>query len=164
MDKSFIPTEDINLIRNEQVISKEALLVPGISGFTHITELLARNGKEGTEELTSLLNYYFDKMITLITIFSSYIITFLGDSVPDRFDKELNSLNCAKEMPEVMATFCMGYYPERDFEAFYRHKEDKFADFLIKAAFLTPSRIRRVALSRYTSGRKAIRDLSGRNM
>ncbi|MEA3266054.1 MAG: hypothetical protein U9P42_03825, partial [Candidatus Fermentibacteria bacterium] len=98
MDKSFIPAEDINLIRNGQVVFKEALLVADISGFTHITELLAKDGKEGTEELTILLNNYFDKMISIISNYSGSIITFSGDSVLARFEKEQNALNCAKEM------------------------------------------------------------------
>ncbi len=105
MDKSFIPEKDIHLIRNGQVVFKGALLITDISGFTSITELLAKDGKEGTEELTALLNDYFEKMITIIDNFSGSIITFSGDSILARFSKEENALACAKKMLSTMDAF-----------------------------------------------------------
>ncbi|MFQ5615337.1 MAG: hypothetical protein ACE5GO_02615, partial [Anaerolineales bacterium] len=43
-----------------------AILFADVSGFTPLTEALARTGSEGPEELTRLLNGYFSRMIALI--------------------------------------------------------------------------------------------------
>ena len=44
-----------------------ALLLADISGFTALTERLAERGPEGAEELTTLLNAYFSRMIALLS-------------------------------------------------------------------------------------------------
>ncbi len=59
-----------------------AILFADISGFTPLTERFARRGPAGAEELSRLLNAYFDQLIDLITIHGGDIIKFAGDGVP----------------------------------------------------------------------------------
>jgi hypothetical protein len=44
--------------------------ITDISGFTHLTEKLTRKGPEGVELLTSILNTYFGKLISIINSFN----------------------------------------------------------------------------------------------
>lgn len=58
-----------------------AILFADVSGFTPLTEALARKGAEGPEELTRLLNGYFSRMIALIEAQGGEIVKFSGDAV-----------------------------------------------------------------------------------
>lgn len=52
-----------------------------VSGFTAISEGLAKTGKAGAEELTTILNSYFEPMIALITSYGGIIGKFGGDAM-----------------------------------------------------------------------------------
>lgn len=58
-----------------------AILFADVSGFTPLTEALARKGSEGPEELTRLLNGYFSRMIAIIEAQGGEIVKFSGDAV-----------------------------------------------------------------------------------
>jgi class 3 adenylate cyclase len=58
-----------------------AFLFGDITGFTPLTVRLAQRGAEGVEELSILLNSYFDRLITIITSHGGDIIKFAGDAV-----------------------------------------------------------------------------------
>jgi class 3 adenylate cyclase/tetratricopeptide (TPR) repeat protein len=58
-----------------------ALLFADISGFTMLTEQLARRGPVGAEELTALLNTYFGRLIGMITAYNGDIVKFAGDAL-----------------------------------------------------------------------------------
>lgn len=58
-----------------------AVLFADISGFTALTEQLARRGPVGAEELTELLNTYFSQLIDLITAHGGDIVKFAGDAL-----------------------------------------------------------------------------------
>jgi class 3 adenylate cyclase/tetratricopeptide (TPR) repeat protein len=58
-----------------------AVLFADISGFTALTERLARRGPAGAEELTHLLNAYFGRLIDLITGHGGDIVKFAGDAL-----------------------------------------------------------------------------------
>ncbi len=87
------------------MVFKGALLLGDISGFTAITELLTRSGKHGTEELTALLNSYFDKMLSIVENHDGSVITFSGDSLLVRFNEKEKALKCAKAMLDAMTSF-----------------------------------------------------------
>lgn len=95
----------MELIRNGQGIFHGSLLLGDISGFTALTELLAKAGKDGTEELTILLNDYFDRMLTIVEKYHGSVITFSGDSLLVRFNMEEDALKCAGQMLEAMDYF-----------------------------------------------------------
>lgn len=58
-----------------------AVLFADVSGFTPLTERLAGQGARGAEELTALMNGYFERMITLLTIVEGDVIKFGGDAL-----------------------------------------------------------------------------------
>ncbi len=58
-----------------------AVLFVDISGFTALTERLARQGPAGAEELSQLLNTYFSKLINLIDAYEGDIVKFAGDGL-----------------------------------------------------------------------------------
>lgn len=105
MHDPFFPVKDVELIRNGQGVFHGSLLLADISGFTALTELLAEAGKHGTEELTTLLNNYFDRMLTIVEKYHGSVITFSGDSLLVRFNMEEEALKCAGQMLEAMDYF-----------------------------------------------------------
>jgi len=58
-----------------------AVLFADISGFTNLTDMLARRGPDGSGELTGLLNLYFTHMIALLKRFGGQVIRFSGDAL-----------------------------------------------------------------------------------
>ena len=72
-----------------------AILFADVSGFTPLTEALARRGSEGPEELTRLLNGYFSRMIDLIEAQGGEIVKFSGDAVTVVFPAIDESLSIA---------------------------------------------------------------------
>ncbi len=65
-----------------------ALLFADASGFTAMSERLARLGKEGAEELTRVLNAYFSTMIDLVRNYGGQVIKFGGDALTCAFLNE----------------------------------------------------------------------------
>jgi len=57
------------------------LLFADISGFTTLSEQLAPHGKEGAEELTFVLNAFFDRMIDIIAAHNGDVLQFGGDAL-----------------------------------------------------------------------------------
>ncbi|GAB4431404.1 MAG: adenylate/guanylate cyclase domain-containing protein [Anaerolineae bacterium] len=90
-----------------------AVLFADVSGFTPLTEALARQGAEGPEELTRLLNSYFERMIALIEDEGGEIVKFSGDAVTVLFpagDETLGhatrrALQAAEAMQAAMVEF-----------------------------------------------------------
>ncbi|MGB1206830.1 MAG: tetratricopeptide repeat protein [Chitinophagales bacterium] len=58
-----------------------ALLFADVSGFTALTEQLAQKGLQGTEELTQILNNYFDAIIQIIEAEGGEVVKFIGDAL-----------------------------------------------------------------------------------
>ncbi len=58
-----------------------AILFADVSGFTPLTEALARKGEEGPEEMRSLLNRYFNAMIVLTEAEGGGVVKFSGDAM-----------------------------------------------------------------------------------
>jgi class 3 adenylate cyclase len=56
-------------------------LFADVSGFTPMSEALSRFGQAGTEDLTALLNDYFEVMIDLIASYGGVVASFGGDSL-----------------------------------------------------------------------------------
>lgn len=58
-----------------------AVLFADISGFTDLADRLGRKGQEGTEELTSILNSYFQVMLGHVAQHGGDIIKMAGDAI-----------------------------------------------------------------------------------
>jgi class 3 adenylate cyclase/tetratricopeptide (TPR) repeat protein len=86
---SFVPqhvAEDILRHPHATPIGREqrfeaAALFADISGFTAMSEALGRVGRRGTEELTALLNAYFEPMIDVIHSYGGTVGKFGGDAM-----------------------------------------------------------------------------------
>src|SRR5687768_4056306 len=86
---SYVPryvARDISSHPNASPVGREqrfhaVALFADISGFTAMSEALGRSGRAGTEELTDILNTYFEPMIALIHSFGGLIGKFGGDAM-----------------------------------------------------------------------------------
>lgn len=103
--KNPFVSEDVSLIKQGRYIFSGSLLLADISGFTELTEKLARHGKKGTEDLTDLLNRYFDAMFNIVREFKGSVISSAGDSVLVRFPPDGTPYVCAKKMMTAMSGF-----------------------------------------------------------
>ncbi len=81
-----------------------AVLFSDVSGFTALTERLARQGPAGAEELGNLLNAYFTRLINLISEHGGDVLKLAGDALvalwpalsPDQIDEAaLRAAQCA---------------------------------------------------------------------
>lgn len=88
-------------------------LFADVSGFTAISEALARTGKSGTEELTRILNSYFEPMIALIESYGGIVGKFGGDAMTVLFpltetnihDTVRRAVQCALDMQRDMTRY-----------------------------------------------------------
>ncbi|MBD3285909.1 tetratricopeptide repeat protein [candidate division WOR-3 bacterium] len=81
------------------------LLLADITGFTELSERLAVQGSAGSEELTSILNSSFEKMLSEIDLYGGIVIFFSGDAIfsifPGTDDQtRLRALTCASRIRE----------------------------------------------------------------
>jgi adenylate cyclase len=89
------------------------VLFADVSGFTAMSEALARSGRVGAEELTAILNSYFAPMIALIESYGGIIGKFGGDAMTVLFPHTTRSrrtvarraLQCALDMQVAMANY-----------------------------------------------------------
>ncbi|MFQ5944753.1 MAG: AAA family ATPase, partial [Anaerolineae bacterium] len=58
-----------------------SMLFADISGFTRLADGLVRKGPEGAEELSLVLNQYFDQLIELVTSHGGEVVSFAGDAL-----------------------------------------------------------------------------------
>ncbi|MEA3208313.1 MAG: hypothetical protein QOE70_1370 [Chthoniobacter sp.] len=58
-----------------------AVLFADISGFSPLAERLAQRGPAGAEELTAMLNTYFERLIALIQAHGGDVLKFAGDAL-----------------------------------------------------------------------------------
>jgi class 3 adenylate cyclase/tetratricopeptide (TPR) repeat protein len=86
-----------------------AALFADISGFTPLTEMLARElgPKRGAEELTGYLNRVYDALITELHRCGGVVIGFSGDAISCWFDGDpgLRAISTALAMQAAMARF-----------------------------------------------------------
>ncbi len=78
-----------------------------VAGFTALTEALSVLGKEGSEELTRLLNAYFTSMITIIEEEGGDVLRFGGDAMAVFFpgDDGARAASASLRMMEAMPAF-----------------------------------------------------------
>ncbi len=85
-----------------------ALLFADISGFTAMSESLSRIGKEGAEEITTIINGYFNQMLAILRDGGGQLIKFGGDALLGLFlepDSAARAVQAALEMQAAMAGF-----------------------------------------------------------
>lgn len=104
MRNPFVP-RDVELIASGSLLFSGSLLLADISGFTELSERLAQHGKRGTEDLTDVLNSYFDSAFDVIRKSGGTVISSAGDSVLARFPPEKDAGECARQMMGAVGGF-----------------------------------------------------------
>jgi class 3 adenylate cyclase/predicted ATPase len=110
--KIFLPNTVIRLVsesreKNPFSVEEGTILFCDVAGFTPLTEALSSMGKEGSEELTKILNRYFTDMIEIIDELGGDVIRFGGDAMTILFPKGLedSALYASHRMMEKMDSF-----------------------------------------------------------
>ncbi|MBN2149404.1 MAG: tetratricopeptide repeat protein [Anaerolineales bacterium] len=93
--------------------SQAVVLFADVSGFTALSETLGASGRSGTEELTNILNAYFEPMIALIQSYGGIIGKFGGDAMTVLFPYQEDeaslvarrAIQCALHMQERMSDY-----------------------------------------------------------
>jgi class 3 adenylate cyclase/predicted ATPase len=88
-------------------------LFADVSGFTPMSEALARTGRRGAEDLTLILNRYFTRMIALLHDYGGIVCKFGGDALTVIFPYHLRArgsvtrraVTCAHAMQAAMADY-----------------------------------------------------------
>jgi class 3 adenylate cyclase/tetratricopeptide (TPR) repeat protein len=88
-------------------------LFADVSGFTPMSEALARTGRRGAEDLTLILNRYFTRMIALLHDYGGIVCKFGGDALTVIFPYHLRTrasvtrraVTCAHAMQAAMAEY-----------------------------------------------------------
>jgi predicted ATPase/class 3 adenylate cyclase len=89
------------------------VLFADVAGFTPMSEALTRSGAYGTEELTRILNGWFDTMVDLVSRYGGSVAEFAGDALTAVFScdsrtrgaTERRAVQCALDMQAEMARF-----------------------------------------------------------
>ena len=69
------------------------LLFADISGFTAMSEKLSHIGREGAEEVTAIVNRYFDAMLDILKLYNGQLIRFGGDALLGLFEEKVVDLD-----------------------------------------------------------------------
>ena len=78
------------------------LLFADISGFTAMSERLSQIGREGAEEVTEVVNRYFDAMLDILRAHDGQLIRFGGDALLGLFTEQPSSQHSFDDMfPEL---------------------------------------------------------------
>ena len=105
----FLPNSALTLIKEEKefFLSEGTILFADVAGFTPLTEALMVLGKEGSEELTRILNNYFSEMIDIVYEYNGDILRFAGDAMTIFFesDKGETAISCGLKMLKTMNKF-----------------------------------------------------------
>ncbi len=84
------------------------LLFADVSGFTAMTERLTRVSDAPAEEITAIVNRYFEKMIDILVEYEGDLLKFGGDAILCFFEQKRRTplaLNAAWAMQKAMADF-----------------------------------------------------------
>jgi class 3 adenylate cyclase/predicted ATPase len=105
---SFLPFNILSLIKDKKrfVNKSGGLIFADLAGFTKLTDSLSLIGKEGAEELTRILNNFFENMINVIFDSEGDVVRFGGDAVTAFFE---NSLDNAIKASLLMQRECLKF-------------------------------------------------------
>lgn len=100
---SFLPRSVIRLLAGkggEFDFSEGSVLFADVAGFTPLTEALLVLGKEGSEELTRILNHHFSSMIGITERYGGDVLRFAGDAITVLFpgDDGREAVSCGLAM------------------------------------------------------------------
>ena len=79
----------------EVVVRTGAVFFADISGFTALTEHFSHRGPAGLEQLTSVLNAHFERLISLVIQYSGDVFKLSGDGLVAVWHAEAAELTAA---------------------------------------------------------------------
>jgi class 3 adenylate cyclase/predicted ATPase len=85
-----------------------AVVFADVSGFTAMSEKLSGMGKEGAEEITTIVNAYFGRMLQISELYRGELLKFGGDALLIFFEGEdgpQRALFASRTMQEAIADF-----------------------------------------------------------
>lgn len=90
---AFLPFNILSLIKGRKRFAYKCggVIFADLAGFTQLTDSLSIIGKEGAEELTRILNNFFESMINVILDNGGDVIRFGGDAVTAFFENSLDN-------------------------------------------------------------------------
>ena len=102
-------TEIYSEIKKKNFVRKDgSVMFADISGFTKMSEKLTAKGKEGSEEISRIINDVFEILISLVSSSGGSVYKFGGDAItvffPDIIEKKI-VLNTAIEMQKAISEF-----------------------------------------------------------
>ncbi|MCK5760025.1 MAG: AAA family ATPase [Candidatus Delongbacteria bacterium] len=102
-------TEIYSEIKKKNFVRKDgSVMFADISGFTVMSEKLTAKGKEGSEEISRIINDVFEILISLVSSSGGSVYKFGGDAItvffPDTISKKI-VLNTAIEMQKAISEF-----------------------------------------------------------
>jgi predicted ATPase/class 3 adenylate cyclase len=119
--RSFVPDDVVEaLLRHPDAMpladgdhTDAVVLFIDVAGFTPMSEALTSSGAYGTEELTWILNGWFDTMVNLVSLYGGTVAEFPGDALTAvfRYDDRTRqatgrrAVRCALYMQAEMARF-----------------------------------------------------------
>ncbi|NJP07716.1 MAG: adenylate/guanylate cyclase domain-containing protein [Chloroflexaceae bacterium] len=65
-----------------------SLLFADLSGFTALSQTLSVLGKQGSEEVSAIINQLFDALVAQVTLYQGMLLKFGGDALTAFFDTE----------------------------------------------------------------------------
>lgn len=92
-----------------------ALLFADISGFTSLTERLARKGAVGAEELTAALNRYFGELIDIVNDYGGDVLKFAGDALLASFEDRVRGAALRDAAGRALAASLVIQHKMQDF-------------------------------------------------
>jgi class 3 adenylate cyclase/tetratricopeptide (TPR) repeat protein len=78
------------------------LVMADLSGFTALSERLAKLGDEGAERLTSIINSFFERMLKTASRYGGDTLTFGGDAILLLFDGSEHAVRAAAAALEML--------------------------------------------------------------
>ncbi|MDX1995521.1 MAG: tetratricopeptide repeat protein [bacterium] len=110
---TYIPIDRRYTLAHDTTLPSDvtgAALFADISGFTPLTEALARSlgARQGAEELTRQLNRVYDALTEQVDLYGGTIMGFAGDAITCWFDQpqaEARAVTCALALQAAMKAF-----------------------------------------------------------
>jgi len=118
---SFVPASIIALLAEgtrKYDVRNGSVLFADVAGFTPLTEALLVLGREGSEELTRILNRHFTSMIEITDRYGGDVLRFAGDAMTVFFpdDEGPSAVSCGIAMLEKMKEYSKVESRAGDFE------------------------------------------------
>jgi class 3 adenylate cyclase/predicted ATPase len=110
--REILTYPEANPVGQEQHLNVVGIFADA-SGFTAISEALSKIGKSGAEELTRILNSYFDPIIALAESYGGIVVKFAGDAMTiifpyqstDKRQVVRRALQCALDIQAHMSRY-----------------------------------------------------------